>query len=392
MGPGQTRDGMNAGGKSEMENARNEGSGRMNRNATDPLPTISHAQGNIRPASLRPRLKATSSISATPAVTMQGSRNQTYTSVTQSKNSTATGVGRQAELDTVPMPGKNQIMPKLNITSIGNLPAAAIGRPLPGKNQPRPILDGVAASLTQLVEPEPLSTLSWSSSSSSTSTLSSSLTTSSPISTSTPISSFATLTRSQPGNGQAPISSVIVSSSQATLVASSLSTTLSSILVVTSVITAPTGQPILNATANAELRQRARLTPLARTLFIIFGALGAAALLIAFGVVVILQVKKKHAREAQERPAEPDFDYFRNDGNPSFGELNFTTDASVSNNTRNSFHDNPFLTESEKAIVTRAVTPDEERDSHSHLSISTFNDDIKAFIAKSRRLTYKISP
>ena len=73
-------------------------------------------------------------------------------------------------------------------------------------------------------------------------------------------------------------------------------------------------------------------------------------------------MKKKHAREAQERPAEPDFDYFRNDGNPSFGELNFTTDASVSNNTRNSFHDNPFLTESEKAIVTRAVTPDEERD------------------------------
>lgn len=259
------RDGMDNGGKSEKENARNEGGGRLNWNATDSLRTPSRAQGNIRPTSsstLRQRLKATSSLPAAPAATIQVSWNQTYISVTPSKNSTAIGVGGQAKLDTIPLPGKNQIMPKLNMTSIGTSPVAAIARPLPGKNQPRPILDGVAASLTQLVEPEPLSTVSWSSSSSSTSTFSSSLTTSSP----TP--SFATLTRSQ------QISSDFVSSSQATLVASALSTTLSSILVVTSVIAAPTGQPILNATANAELRQRARLTPLARTLFIVFGALG----------------------------------------------------------------------------------------------------------------------
>lgn len=88
---------------------------------------------------------------------------------------------------------------------------------------------------------------------------------------------------------------------------------------------------------------------------------GAIALLIAFGVVVMLQVKKKRARQARERLDNQPFD----DSRSAVGRgknSRVTTQISANNTMRNSIQDNPFLTESEKAIVARAVTPDDGRD------------------------------
>jgi hypothetical protein len=84
---------------------------------------------------------------------------------------------------------------------------------------------------------------------------------------------------------------------------------------------------------------------------------GALALLIAFGVVVVLQVRKQRAREARESRHEQPFDGSRSESNCSV-----TTHISANNTARNSVQENPFMTESEKAIVARAVTPDDERD------------------------------
>jgi hypothetical protein len=87
---------------------------------------------------------------------------------------------------------------------------------------------------------------------------------------------------------------------------------------------------------------------------------GALALLIAFGVVVVLQVRKKRAREARENRHELSSDGSRT---ASRNESNYsvTTHISANNTARNSVQEKPFMTESEKAIVARAVTPDDER-------------------------------
>jgi hypothetical protein len=237
-----------------------------------------------------PTLKMNSTLAGSvPTVTIQAATNRTLTSSAWPSGSNSTAVEAQAKLDTVALlPGKNQNAPKLNSTSILASPAAAIGRPLPGKNQPKPVLDEIAAaSLIQFDAP-------WSSSMLRVSSMevSSTVPSSSPLSVpmsvhSPPVvtfrpsssayctpTSFATLTRSQPGDEQATMSSQAVLSSQTALVAQSFSTPLSSILAITSAIAIPTGQANLPAIANAEFRQRARLTPLARTLFIVFGALG----------------------------------------------------------------------------------------------------------------------
>jgi hypothetical protein len=370
--------------------ARVDANGRANWNTTISSPSD---RANLRTNS--------SSSAAAPTITLQAALNQTYASPTQSANLINSGTNGQARVDSIPLPGKNQDVRKLNMTAVVTSSAGftfppnavasqavGVAQILPGKNQPKPILDTIAApSLTELADPQPTSSNGQSSSVLPTSTLSGRSSNATPIiptslasfsSTSlsllstipTPASSFVTLTRSQQGKGQAPISTEALSISQAS---QSLSTTLSSLLVVTSIIAVPTGQPNLSATANAELRQRARLTPLARTLFIVFGALGkfylitdhrtrlmfegAVALFIAFGVVVVLQVKKKRAREALERYNEHPFDGARSESSYSA-----TIHISANDTARNSFEVNPYMTESEKAIVARAVTPDEGRD------------------------------
>lgn len=266
--------------------------------AAKDLPTISHSQENLRPARSHAVIQLSiitakaklSLATSTPTVTIQAASNQTLASSTWPASTASVGANAQPKLDTGALPGINQNAPKLNMTSIPSSPAATIARPLPGKNQPKPILDDVAAaSLVQFAEPWSSSTFTVSSAV--PTTVASSRSTSIPASIqSTPIAtltsthgspsalptstSFVTFTKSQQGLVQASISSGTVSASQIALVTTSLSTSWSSILVVTSVIAIPTGQANLPATANAELRQHARLTPLARTLFIVFGALG----------------------------------------------------------------------------------------------------------------------
>jgi hypothetical protein len=126
--------------------------------------------------------------------------------------------------------------------------------------------------------------------------------------------------------------------------------------------------------------------------------LGAISILIAFGVVCIMRRNRKRAQSRQQRPSNE--------------ELKTDTGYGVTTliSANESLDKNPFLTESEKAIVTRAATPDGE------LGVSTdpstfdeceilitaqenttspsarFIDAVNSFVAKSRRLTYKITP
>jgi hypothetical protein len=52
-------------------------------------------------------------------------------------------------------------------------------------------------------------------------------------------------------------------------------------------------------------------------------------------------------------------------------------------------NDNPFLTASEKAIVSRVSVPTTTENPNAH---TRFSDAVSSFIEKSRRMTYKISP
>ncbi|KAI4663742.1 uncharacterized protein J4E78_004160 [Alternaria triticimaculans] len=140
------------------------------------------------------------------------------------------------------------------------------------------------------------------------------------------------------------------------------------------------------------------LTPLARTLFILFGVLGFVTILLAIGVTLIMRSNRRRAQAARQQAAgSPVKDIEEYDG---YGNI---TRVSANSSIKN------FLTEPEKAIVNRAATPDGEPDVSTLQSQTQYNDAngvlqastrpsnvlteaINSFITKSRRLTYKISP
>ncbi|KAI4613683.1 hypothetical protein J4E83_007284 [Alternaria metachromatica] len=122
------------------------------------------------------------------------------------------------------------------------------------------------------------------------------------------------------------------------------------------------------------------LTPLARTLFILFGVLGFVTILLAIGVTLIMRSNRRRAQAARQQAAgSPIKDIEEYDG---YGNI---TRVSANSSIKN------FLTEPEKAIVNRAATPDGEPDASTRPS-NTLTEAINSFITKSRRLTYKISP
>jgi hypothetical protein len=76
-----------------------------------------------------------------------------------------------------------------------------------------------------------------------------------------------------------------------------------------------------------------------------------------------------------------------------------STRSSVSGSSGPSPGDDPFLTESEKAILTRVASRDGEANANVDLNLNSsgesrrgFSEAVKAFIVKSRRLTYKLGP
>jgi hypothetical protein len=162
---------------------------------------------------------------------------------------------------------------------------AAYARPLPGKNQPIPVLDAVAvASFLQPDEPVPTSMPGifqivpgdeYSPSSSQLSSLQPLGSISTAWSISAPTStSFVTVTRGQQWKEQAP---ALVETTQAssTISASLSSSMLPPSSLATSVVVATsTLLPNVAASANMNLQGASRLTPVARTLFIVFGVLG----------------------------------------------------------------------------------------------------------------------
>ena len=156
------------------------------------------------------------------------------------------------------------------------------------------------------------------------------------------------------------------------------------------------------------------LTPLARTLFILFGVLGKyrtrvlhdesnvntgfVTILLAIGVTLIMRSNRRRGQAARQQAAgSPVKDIEEYDG---YGNI---TRVSANSSIKN------FLTEPEKAIVNRAATPDGEPDVSTLYPQTRYNDAdrptqastrpsnalteaINSFITKSRRLTYKISP
>lgn len=172
-----------------------------------------------------------------------------------------------------------------------NAPAAVAARPLPGKNQPKPVWDAAAPApfmpLSRLestlasTASQPVSqiratpssvSLGIGAQSSSLASFGSLLDTT--LTRSPSQASFTTLTKSQQGKEQASIPFSTSPTPKAVSVTRSLSTLLSSALGATSIMIVPTAPPGSLAIANSQFQRASRLTPLARTLFIVLGALG----------------------------------------------------------------------------------------------------------------------
>jgi hypothetical protein len=172
-----------------------------------------------------------------------------------------------------------------------NAPGAFAARPLPGKNQPKPVWDAAAPAPFM-----PLSRLESTLSSTASQPVSQLQATPSSVSLSIgaqPSSlvsfdsvlhttltrnpsqtSVITVTKSQKGKEQASIPFSTSPTPKAVSVTRSLSTLLSSALGTTSIMAVPTAPPGSLAIANSQFQRASRLTPLARTLFIVLGALG----------------------------------------------------------------------------------------------------------------------
>ncbi|CAG5175296.1 uncharacterized protein ALTATR162_LOCUS10705 [Alternaria atra] len=317
----------------------------------------------------------------------------------------------QGDPSLVTVPGMNQEAPLL-VTApirtplatpesslvISSTSAMTVDKPMPGKNQPKPTVDAAAASLTTLSDSRPTNVPTSSTPSSTTSTsistiadvstisfsmlptlaistlssTESSTTTSSPVLS--PVLTFVTITRTAQGKEDAQTSTQTVPAPLAVTAPQSLSSSfLTSSLVVGSAI------PSSLATA-VSVEPQSGLTPLARSLFILFGVLGFITILIALGILWVMRANKRRAQAARQQAIQTPVQ--------ETGEYdNYGNTIRISSN--NSIK--TFLTESEKAIVNRAATPDGGTDASAKPS-SALTEAINSFITKSRRLTYKISP
>ncbi|KAH7072706.1 hypothetical protein BKA63DRAFT_48739 [Paraphoma chrysanthemicola] len=280
---------------------------------------------------------------------------------------------------------------------------------MPGKNQPKPAMEAAAAASFMIINglvpvPTPKASqiafttqvpfAATSSAARSQSVFSTSLTPSSrnfiasivPSSSSISTTSqtrFVTLTWGQQGKEQAPVTLESYQTSIAVPTTQSSRTISRSSSLVASTVTLPTPAAFSLAAANTFAREGGRLTPLARTLFIVFGVLGALAILIAFGVIIMMRCSRK--RKPARLNNQGDISDYTFDSSWKGKEPQRTTHFSANRSVTS-------MTESEKAIVMRAASPDGEPDPEMTNPGSRISDAINAFVAKSRRLTYKLSP
>ncbi|KAG9196500.1 hypothetical protein G6011_01621 [Alternaria panax] len=283
----------------------------------------------------------------------------------------------------------------LAISSISTMTA---DKPMPGKNQPKPTaavattpsttLSGFTSTIVPALSISSLTTSTAISNVADVSTISFALPptlaiyTSSPTEPSTttsssvlsPVLTFVTITRTAKGKEDARSSIQSVAAPLAVTAPQSLSSSfLTSSLVVGSAV------PSSLATA-VNVEPQSGLTPLARSLFILFGVLGFVTILIALGIFWVMRSNKRRTQAARQQAAlNPVEETGEDDG---YGN---TIRISSNNSIKT------FLTESEKAIVNRAATPDGDTDASAKPS-NALTDAINSFIIKSRRLTYKISP
>ncbi|KAI4918198.1 hypothetical protein J4E90_002579 [Alternaria incomplexa] len=207
-----------------------------------------------------------------------------------------------------------------------------------------------------------------------------------------PVLTFVTITRTAEGKEDIRPSTQTIMAPQAVTTRQSVSSGLRT-------LSLASGSALPSSLATAvSVEPQHGLTPLARTLFILFGVLGFVTILLAIGVTLIMRSNRRRAQAARKQAAgSPIKDIEECDG---YGNI---TRVSANSSIKN------FLTEPEKAIVNRAATPDGEpdvstlhpqtqyNDANGILQASTrptnaLTEAINSFITKSRRLTYKISP
>jgi hypothetical protein len=230
----------------------------------------------------------TTSIS-TPIFTMFAASGRTYSA--SQRPASATASLSRSILTSVPQ-----------LATPSAVPAAQSAKPFPGRNQPKPTLD--AAAVVSLLQPlgaqsSPVFITSQSLPSQQTSLTTTSLafrilpstiqiSVSAPFSLSSPATlpsissptSFVTLTKSQRGKEQASNVLSALSTSEVVSIPQAVSTLLASTLLIPSMTiassaTTSSSAPQITLTAASGQSQRGgRLTPLARILFIVLGALG----------------------------------------------------------------------------------------------------------------------
>ncbi|KNG49147.1 secreted protein [Stemphylium lycopersici] len=350
-----------------------------------------------------PAPSTTAMASLSPVETPTGTI-QTYNNTTDEKStvhsvaisSRTTGAEAGSKLDTEALPGVNQDDPKFAMAPqvtpfapMQTLPASSVAsantvyKPMPGKNQPDvavPSLDllGISGPIPPAPSSPPVLTTTMTTyvtlaktlpgvpsvstdatlssafsgstsaaSSLSSSTLSVSSFTAPSISSLPPlpsISSFVLLTRSEQDKEQEKTSSFSILTPQAITASSSLL----SATVLPTIMASPSS---LSSTFTDETD--GGLTPLSRSLFILFGVLGAITVLIAVAIFFVSRRNKRRAREAEA--AEQD--QIHSKTIEEFKEsYNYGNTTPVS---RKSSLDNPsYLTDSERNIIKRAATAD----------------------------------
>ncbi|KAJ8106501.1 hypothetical protein OPT61_g9493 [Boeremia exigua] len=330
-----------------------------------------------------------------------------------------------ANLQAPALPGVNQDtsnmgeVPKLvtpatapKAPQLSGAPAITVNKPLPGQNQEAPVMGDVAiapaptvlapaSSLTLSILPSltpfvanqastplpsatsPLASVQDSSTAIPTSASGASDQISAVLPSSS-LTSFVTMPRSGQSVAEAsvtslgtlsttslPIGSTSVSAAGiATTQAIAAAQSATGVLALTSGMAASTSFPTVIPSDQGSI-----LHPTARTLLILFVVLGVLSILI--GIVILLMIRSHRRRSQQDARVSKDQSPY----DASNGHTGVTTHISADPN------DNPFLTASEKAIIDRAAPRDSTIGNSRGVS-----DAISAFIQKSRRLTYKISP